>query len=211
MRSWAGLCVFALIACSDEGGGIAEGPATSGGAGGTSSGGTGVADAPFGGTGGSAVTGGGAGSPATGGAATGGSAGTTDAAVEAAFVCDVSGPLDCSASGVTEYACGDPAAKLAGKVGNAVKSVLAAHPEWFDYSTGYPCCPTAKEPGLFMDAVVAAINANGACAQKDPNNPVIEMVVKLNNKCSENWVILTSAMVVRNPPKYQVACAPAWL
>jgi len=96
-------------------------------------------------------------------------------------------------------------------VNAAVQLVLAQHPEYFDTSQGFPCCPLAVEPGKFIADVVTAINAGGECAQLDPNNPTIEMVVKHNNKCSEQYVVLTSANIVRNPAKFQGSCAPAWL
>ena len=173
-------------------------------------GGIAVVDSSFGGF---ASTGGAAGS-ATGGNSSGGAtsdAAVADSPIEAPFVCDSSGSLDCSAASTTNYSCGDPAPNLGNKVKTAVQTVLAQQPSWFDFSVGAACCPLALQPQAFRDAVVAAINASGACASVDPNNPKIELVVKTNNKCSEQWVILTSGNIVRNPPKHQGSCVPAWL
>ena len=196
-----------LLACGDESTQTADNTpdASSGGQGGQSVldgsfGGFGASDAPSGGSSGAAGAGG---VPSDAGA---------DAAPEAAFVCDTSGTLDCSSSSPASYDCGDPPPTLGSKVKKAIQDSLAANPGWFDTAAGpAACCPKALQPQLFRDDVVSRINASGACAAVDPNNPNIELVVKRNGSCSEQWVILTSANIVRNPPKHQGSCVPAWL
>jgi hypothetical protein len=152
---------------------------------------------------------------------TAGSGGSAAASVDAAPQaeastavpsCGAAGPLDCSASAPASYECGDPPATFAKQVNAALELVLAQNPAWFDESQGAaPCCPLALMPGEFMNAVVTELNAAGLCATLDPNNPTIEIVVKHDSTCSEQYVLLTSAMVVRHPPKFQGSCAPAWL
>ncbi len=197
-----------LFACGDESKTTADNTpdASSGGQGGTS-----VVDGSFGGFGASDASSGGS-SGAAGSAGTPNDAAAADTAPEAAFVCDTSGTLDCSSSSPASYDCGDPPPTLGNKVKKAIQDSLAANPAWFDYVAGpAACCPKALQPKLFRDDVVSRINAAGACAAVDPNNPNIELVVKRNGTCSEQWVILTSANIVRNPPKHQGSCVPAWL
>jgi hypothetical protein len=126
--------------------------------------------------------------------------------------CTSAGAVDCSAATPPSYACGTPSPSFVGSVNAGIELVLAQHPEWFDPAQGpAPCCPLALQPQLFVEAVVAAVNAGGMCAKIDPNNPSIEIVVKHDNTCSEQYVLLTSANIVRHPPKFQGTCAPAWL
>ena len=212
------IVALGLAACGDEspsgvarerdGGGATADASMDGrpGTGGVATGGTGAASGAAGTAGAAAAA---AGSGAQGGGGFGGAA--IDAAPDAALVCNTSGPVDCSPSSAPTYECADPPPILRGRVTQAIQGVLALHPEWFDFDAGFPCCPLATQPQSFLDAVVAAIAADGACAQRDPNNPNIELVVKRNNQCSEQYAILTSGSVVRNPPKHQGSCVPAWL
>lgn len=91
-----------------------------------------------------------------------------------------------------------------------MEQVLAQHPEYFDTTQGYPCCPLVLQPVDYANAVVGALNANGLCAAIDPNDPPYEITVKLNGACDEGYAILTSANIARHPPHYQGSCVPAW-
>lgn len=125
-------------------------------------------------------------------------------------ICSAQGPLDCTPGPGNGLTCFVPQQALfANQVNQAIEQVLAAHPDWFDYSTGFDCCPKAIQPDAYVDAVVQNVQAQNLCAIRDPNDGD-EIVVKLHNDCAENYGVITSGLVVRHPPKYQGACAPAW-
>jgi len=93
------------------------------------------------------------------------------------------------------------------QVQSAVNAVVRDNPGWFDASAG----PThVLEVELYMDAVVAALNASELCALRDPNAGD-EITVKWNNAYSENFDILTASEDVRSGAGiYTSTCAPAW-
>ncbi len=136
----------------------------------------------------------------------------SDASDAAALTCHPSGPLDCSPSTVgSNYQCVQLPSNFQKAVNTAIQSVMAQNPTWFDTTKGAPCCPLCIQPASFVAAVVAAIKAGGLCAEVDPNNPSIQIVVKHDAACSEGFLVLTSANYVHNPGKYSESCVPAWL
>lgn len=162
------------------------------------------------GVGGAAVSTGGAGG--TGG--TGGAGGTGGDPL----VCDASGAKNCSAS--PDPTCPDGAVSpghFTSQVGAAVQYVrdLPANAGRFDYDGQFPCCPkvgtgTEADKVWFRDAVLDRLNTYAdLCAQADYGNHPHEIAVKRNNKCSEGYIVLTSAGVVRSPPKRSYTCVPA--
>ncbi len=140
-------------------------------------------------------------------------AAASDASDAAALTCHPSGALDCSPSQAgSNYQCVQLSSSNFQKaVTAAIQSVMQQHPSWFDTTQGFPCCPLCIQPASFMAAVIAAIQAGGLCAELDPNNPSIQIVVKHDNACSEGFLLLTSSNFVHNPSKYSETCVPAWL
>jgi hypothetical protein len=121
----------------------------------------------------------------------------------------VAGPKDCSPGTGDGLDCYDLASMFKNQVTSAVQQILTDHPEYFDFNQGYPCCPLTVNPEAFVQAVVANVQAQGLCSIRDPNDGN-EVVVKIANDCAENFGLVTSANLVRNPPKFQGTCAPAW-
>jgi hypothetical protein len=123
--------------------------------------------------------------------------------------CPPPGPMDCSPGpGTGEGAeCYLGTSCFLREVQNAIRAVVDGNPSWFDASAG----PThVLEVELYMDAVVAALNAAGLCAIRDPNAGD-EIAVKWNNLASENFDILTASEDVRSGGGiYTSTCAPAW-
>ena len=198
---------------------------TNGGTGGTTASGTGGTTAA-GGSGTTASGSGGAtGSSSSGTAGSGGAGGTTTASSSGTggttssgsggsggdpLICDTSGPQDCSPH-PSAYDYVGPPAKFHSQVNAAVAAVRDGNPSWFDYNQGpAPCCPLALDTEAFLNGVVAHVNGSGLCAQRDPNNPNIEITVKKNNDCAEGYSVLTSASIVRSPAHYNYGAVPAW-
>lgn len=129
--------------------------------------------------------------------------------LDAGPTCPPPGPMDCSpGTGTGEGAeCTLPPSCFLADVQRAIRSVVDGHPEWFDASAG----PThVLEVELYMDGVVAALNAGGLCAIRDPNAGD-EISVKWNNTAAENFDILTASEDVRSGGGiYTSSCAPAW-
>jgi hypothetical protein len=143
--------------------------------------------------------------------ATGGAGGTPVA-------CIASGPKDCNPT--YDSSCPDGAVSngnFKSQVAEAVQYVrdLPANAGWFDYSGQPACCPkvgtgTEADKIMFRDAVLERINGYAdLCAQADYGNHPHEISVKLNNACSEGYIVLTSQGVVRSPPKHSYNCVPA--
>ncbi|MBK7827419.1 hypothetical protein [Nannocystis sp.] len=124
-------------------------------------------------------------------------------------LCPPQGEQDCSPGpGSGE---GDTCAKgetcFRVSVQDAVKQVLAGHPEWFmhDDMGDY-----VVEVELYMNAVVELVAATGLCAIRDPNAGD-EIAVKFNNEFAESFDILTAAGYARyGDGIYTATCTPAW-
>jgi len=131
------------------------------------------------------------------------------AAADAGPTCPPPGPMDCSpGSGTGEGdECYLGTSCFLADVQRAIRGVVDGHPEWFDASAG----PThVLQVEMYMDGVVAALNAGGLCAIRDPNAGD-EIAVKWNNAASENFDILTASEDVRSGGGiYTSTCAPAW-
>jgi len=209
--SLAAVSAFVLTACaSDEGDTNTGGGTGAGASGGTSGvidgssgsfpGGGGVPSAGGAASGGGSASGGAGGSTASGGS--GGTAGSGGVVIS----CNPNGALDCSDPNASAWGCADLPKNYGNALTTAIEQVLSESPSSFDYSNGIPCCPIALQPGAFIDAVVSKVVSQGLCSTPSPLNPSIEVVVKKNNECEESWSVLTSANVVRNPPKHQSTC-----
>lgn len=124
-------------------------------------------------------------------------------------LCPPQGEQDCSPGpGSGE---GDTCAKgetcFRATVQDAVKQVLAGHPEWFmhDDMGDY-----VVEVELYMNTAVELVAATGLCAIRDPNAGD-EIAVKFNNEFAESFDILTAAGYARyGDGIYTATCAPAW-
>ncbi len=137
-------------------------------------------------------------------------AGGTDAGgPDAGPACPTTEPIDCSpGSGTGKGAeCYGATSCFLRTVQNAINGVVRDNPTWFDASAG----PThVLQVELYMDAVVAVLDAGGLCAMRDPNAGD-EIVVKHDNGFSENFDILTASEDVRSGGGiYTSTCAPAW-
>ena len=137
-------------------------------------------------------------------------AGGTDAGgTDAGPACPTTEPIDCSpGSGTGKGAeCYGATSCFLRTVQNAINGVVRDNPTWFDASAG----PThVLQVELYMDAVVAVLDAGGLCAMRDPNAGD-EIVVKHDNGFSENFDILTASEDVRSGGGiYTSTCAPAW-
>lgn len=164
---------------------------------------------------GASAAGGYGGATSAGGAGTG--AGPTGGTGGAPPTCILSGPKDCSPPPNSLVCDGVvPHGYFHAQVTAAVQYVrdLPANSSWFDYDGQFPCCPivgtgTGADKTTFRDAVLDRLNSFAdLCAQADPGNHLHEITVKRNNDCSEGYLIVTSAGVVRNPAKDSYACAP---
>jgi hypothetical protein len=92
-------------------------------------------------------------------------------------------------------------------VQNAINAVVRDNPTWFNASAG-PTHVLAVED--YMNAVVAALNAGGLCAIRDPNAGD-EISVEWNNAGAENFDIVTASEDVRcGGGIYTSTCSPAW-
>lgn len=155
-------------------------------------------------------------SSASTGAAAGsssGAAGTTSlggtTAETGAPVCPPQGEQDCAPGpGSGE---GDTCAKgetcFRVTVQDAVKQVLAEHPEWFMHDD---LGDYVAQVELYMNTVVEVVGATGLCAIRDPNAGD-EIAVKFSNDFAESFDILTAAGYARyGEGIYTATCAPAW-
>lgn len=129
--------------------------------------------------------------------------------LDAGPICPPPGGIDCSPGTGTGEGdqCYAATSCFLSEVQRAVNDVVRDHPEWFDASAG----PThVLQVEMYMDAVVALLNARDLCAIRDPNAGD-EVVVKLNNAYSENFDILTASEDVRSGAGiFTSQCAPAW-
>lgn len=92
-------------------------------------------------------------------------------------------------------------------VQDAIKQVLADHPEWFMHDD---MGDLVLEVELYMNTVVEQVNVAGLCAIRDPNAGD-EIAVKHDNEYAENFDILTAAGYVRyGDGIYTSTCIPAW-
>lgn len=128
---------------------------------------------------------------------------------DAGPACPTTEPIDCSVgpgTGKGDECYGGTSCFLR-TVQNAINGVVRDNPTWFDASAG----PThVLQVELYMDAVVAVLDAGGLCAMRDPNAGD-EIVVKHDNAFSENFDILTASEDVRSGGGiYTSTCAPAW-
>lgn len=123
--------------------------------------------------------------------------------------CPSPGPMDCSPGPGTGKGaeCYGGVSCFLRQVQNAVNGVVRDNASWFDASSG----PThVLEVEMYMNAVVAVLNAAGLCAIRDPNAGD-EIVVKFDNSYSENFDILTASEDVRSGAGiYTSTCTPAW-
>jgi hypothetical protein len=123
--------------------------------------------------------------------------------------CPSPGPTDCSPGPGTGKGaeCYGGTSCFLRQVQNAVNGVVRDNASWFDASAG----PThVLEVEMYMDAVVAVLNAAGLCAIRDPNAGD-EIVVKFDNSYAENFDILTASEDVRSGAGiYTSTCTPAW-
>jgi len=196
-------CLFALAACDG-------GPTTLGGAGGQAPVGGAGGTAGVGGTGGELPAGGAGGAAGAGGstAGAGGQAGGGGADLS----CPSPNPLDCSPGPGTGEAdtCIDGTSCFLSNVKAAVLAQINGQPSWFDYQNP-DNCPFILQIDLFMDGVVADLEAQGVCAIRDPNAPGEEVTVKHDNAYAENFDIVASNGCARYGDLiYTSTCIPAW-
>jgi hypothetical protein len=128
------------------------------------------------------------------------------------FVCVTQGARDCTPGmglGTPDQCTVLPMGVFHQQVTNAIDQVMKDHPAYFDFSQGNACCPLVVQVDAYTAAVVANVNGAGLCCESDPND-AHEISVKLQNDCAENHGIITSMNYVRNPPKYQGTCDPAY-
>ena len=94
--------------------------------------------------------------------------------------------------------------ELDGYVTKAVDTVMAKHPELFDFDNNLgPLSPRVLDRQKYVNAVVDAIHDQGICA-KDDNE---ELAVKNTNAFNEQYNIWTSSGYVRR--SYITTCFPA--
>lgn len=90
---------------------------------------------------------------------------------------------------------------------DAIKQVLAGHPEWFMHDD---MGDFVLEVELYMNTAVELVSATGLCAIRDPNAGD-EIAVKFDNSYAENFDILTAAGYARyGDGIYTSTCVPAW-
>jgi hypothetical protein len=133
----------------------------------------------------------------------------SEAPADAGPSCPPPGPMDCSMGPGTGEGdeCTLGTSCFLRDVQSAIAAVVRDNPSWFDASAG-PTHVLAVED--YMNAVVAALNAGGLCAIRDPNAGD-EITVKWNNVAAENFDILTASEDVRSGGGiYTSTCAPAW-
>lgn len=89
-------------------------------------------------------------------------------------------------------------------VTKAVDTVIAQHPEMFDFNnTLGPLSPRVLDRQKYIDAVVSALHDQGICAKDD----VEEIAVKNTNAFNEQYNVWTSGGYVRR--SYITTCFPA--
>jgi hypothetical protein len=115
-----------------------------------------------------------------------------------AFACPLSPRPD---TGIT---CPKITPVLNGFVNTAIENVIAEQPHLFDFSDSLaPGSWRVRDRQRYVDAVVAAIHAQGVCA-KDDNE---EIALKNTNDFNEQYNIWTSGGYVRR--SYITTCFPA--
>lgn len=115
-----------------------------------------------------------------------------------AFACPLPARADTGAT------CPKLAPVLNGFVNTAVENVIAQQPQLFDFNDSLaPGSWKVRDRQRYVDAVVAAIHAQGVCAEDDNE----EIQLKNTNDFNEQYNIWTSGGYVRRA--YITTCVPA--
>ncbi len=103
--------------------------------------------------------------------------------------------------------CYDGETQFRDEVQASVVEVMAAHPDWFDWSTG---TAIVLDSETYRLGVVALVAAYDLCVIPDPNAGD-EIAVKYNNEFAESFDILTWDNYPRwGDGIYTATCAPSW-
>jgi hypothetical protein len=116
--------------------------------------------------------------------------------------------------GSTTAACSRGSSRLAGHVLGAMDRLLAERPQLFDRTQASPSDSDnyrVLDKDAFIDGMVAMLQSQGLCAQRDPDDYALEQIqVKNENGFSENFdVLLGDGYMWHNGASYRATCVPA--
>ena len=122
----------------------------------------------------------------------------TPSATPRAFACPLPARPD---TGIT---CPKLTPVLSGFVNTAIENVVAQQPQLFDFNDNLGAGSwKVRDRQRYVDAVIAAIHAQGVCAEDDNE----EIQLKTTNDFNEQYNIWTSGGYVRR--SYITTCVPA--